>query len=159
AVAASRARVRELLGRAQEGTERVRRIVRDLVRFGRSDDEEHQVVDVHALLDSTIEIADVHLRHRARLARDYRSRGFARGSEARLGQVFLNLLVNAGQAIPAGAPRQNQVKVETRDIDDGWVEIAISDTGCGMPEHVRKRVFEPFFTTKPVGEGTGIGLA
>ena len=159
AVSASRARVRELLGRAQEGTERVRRIVRDLVRFGRSDDEEHQVVDVHALLDSTIEIADVHLRHRARLARDYRSRGFARGSEARLGQVFLNLLVNAGQAIPAGAPRQNQVKVETRDIDDGWVEIAISDTGCGMPEHVRKRVFEPFFTTKPVGEGTGIGLA
>src|SRR5690606_3443280 len=68
AVAASRARVRELLGRAQEGTERVRRIVRDLGRFARSDDDDElQAVDIHALLDSTIEIADVQIRHRARL--------------------------------------------------------------------------------------------
>jgi PAS domain S-box-containing protein len=162
AVAASRARVRELLGRAQEGTERVRRIVRDLGRFARPDEAEGQAVDIHALLDSTIEIADVQLRHRARVVRDYHSAGFARGSEARLGQVFLNLLVNAGQAIEAGAPRQNRVRVETRDLDDldpPRVEVAISDTGTGMPEHVRKRIFEPFFTTKPVGEGTGIGLA
>jgi PAS domain S-box-containing protein len=159
AVASSRARVRELLGRAQEGTERVRRIVRDLVRFGRSDDGEGQPVDVHGLLDSAIEIADVQLRHRARLSRDYRSTHYVRGSEARLGQVFLNLLVNAAQAIEPGAPRQNYVSISTRDLDDGRVEVAITDTGCGMPEHVAKRIFEPFFTTKPAGEGTGIGLA
>ncbi|PRP94587.1 ATP-binding protein [Enhygromyxa salina] len=159
AVAASRARVRELLGRAQEGTERVRRIVRDLGRFGRADDEDGQVVDVHALLDSAIEIADVQIRHRARVEREYGSTGYARGGEARLGQVFLNLLVNAGQAIESGSPRDNLVKVDTRDLDDGRVEIAISDTGCGMPERVRERIFEPFFTTKPVGQGTGIGLA
>jgi two-component system cell cycle sensor histidine kinase/response regulator CckA len=158
-VASSRARVRELLGRAQEGTERVRRIVRDLVRFGRSDEGEGQPVDVHALLDSAIEIADVQLRHRAQLARDYRSSGYVRASEARLGQVFLNLLVNAAQAIAPGAPRQNQVRVATHDLEDGRIEVAITDTGSGMPEHVRKRIFEPFFTTKPVGEGTGIGLA
>ena len=159
AVASSRARVRELLGRAQEGTERVRRIVRDLVRFGRADDGEAQPVDVHALLDSAIEIADVQLRHRARLSRDYRATGYVRGSEARLGQVFLNLLVNAAHAIESGAPRQNYVSVGTRDLDDGRVEVVVTDTGSGMPEHVRKRIFEPFFTTKPVGEGTGIGLA
>jgi PAS domain S-box-containing protein len=159
AVSSSRTRVRELLGRAQEGTERVRRIVRDLVRFGRPDDGEGQPVDLHALLDSAIEIADVQLRHRAQLARDYHSTGYVRGSEARLGQVFLNLLVNAAQAIEAGAPRQNKVRVTTHDLDDGRVEVEISDTGSGMPEHVRKRIFEPFFTTKPVGEGTGIGLA
>jgi PAS domain S-box-containing protein len=159
AVASSRTRVRELLGRAQEGTERVRRIVRDLVRFGRSDDTDGQPVDVHGLLDSAIEIADVQLRHRAQLARDYRSTGYVRGNEARLGQVFLNLLVNAAQAIEAGAPRQNLVRVATVDLEDGRVEVAITDTGSGMPEHVRKRIFEPFFTTKPVGEGTGIGLA
>ncbi|PRP93030.1 Sporulation kinase A [Enhygromyxa salina] len=159
AVGASRARVRELLGRAQEGTERVRRIVRDLGRFGRTDDAEGQVVDIHALLDSTIEIADMQIRHRARLARNYLSAGYARGGEARLGQVFLNLLVNAGQAIEPGAPRENRVKVETRDLDDGRLEIAISDTGCGITEDVRARIFEPFFTTKPIGEGTGIGLA
>jgi PAS domain S-box-containing protein len=159
AVSSSRTRVRELLGRAQEGTERVRRIVRDLVRFGRSDEGEGQPVEVHALLDSAIEIADVQLRHRAQLARDYRSTSYVRGSEARLGQVFLNLLVNAAQAIEPGAPRQNKVRVTTHDLEDGRVEVVISDTGSGMPEHVRKRIFEPFFTTKPVGEGTGIGLA
>jgi PAS domain S-box-containing protein len=159
AVAASRARVRELLGRAQEGTERVRRIVQDLGRFARPDDDEHQAVDIHALLDSTIEIADVQIRHRARLTRDYRATAFVRGSEARLGQVFLNLLVNAGQAIEPGAPRQNRVTVETRDHDPGRIEIVISDTGCGMTEAVRQRIFEPFYTTKPAGEGTGIGLA
>jgi PAS domain S-box-containing protein len=159
AVAASRTRVRELLGRAQEGTERVRRIVQDLGRFARPDDDERQAVDIHALLDSTIEIADVQIRHRARLTRDYRAAGFVRGSEARLGQVFLNLLVNAGQAIEPGAPRQNHVRVETRNLDDGRIEIAVSDTGCGMTEAVRQRMFEPFYTTKPAGEGTGIGLA
>ena len=159
AVAASRARVRELLGRAQEGTERVRRIVQDLGRFGRSDDDERQSVDIHALLDSSIEIADVQIRHRARLVRDYRASGYVRGNEARLGQVFLNLLVNAGQAISPGAPRQNHVSVETRELDDGRIEIAVSDTGSGMTEAVRQRIFEPFYTTKPAGEGTGIGLA
>lgn len=159
AVAASRARVRELLGRAQEGTERVRRIVQDLGRLGRPDDGEPQAIDVHALLDSSIEIADVQIRHRARLTREYRASGFVRGSEARLGQVFLNLLVNAGQAIEPGAPRSNQVRVTTCDLDDGRIEIAISDTGAGMTEAVCQRIFEPFYTTKPVGEGSGIGLA
>jgi PAS domain S-box-containing protein len=162
AVVRSRARVRELLGRAQEGTERVRRIVRDLGRFARSDEGGDGTTDIHELLDSTLEIADVQIRHRARLLRDYQAKQRARGSEARLGQVFLNLLVNAGQAISPGSTRDNQIRVATRDLHDDrgeWVEIAISDTGCGIPEKLRARIFDPFFTTKPVGEGTGIGLA
>jgi PAS domain S-box-containing protein len=158
AVAASRSRVRDLLARAQEGTERVRRIVRDLGRFGRPDDDGGQIIDLHALLDSTLEIADVQIRHRARLVRDYRASGYVRGSEARLGQVFLNLLVNAGQAIGPGSPRQNHVSVSTRDLDDGRIEVVVSDTGCGMSERIRQRIFEPFYTTKS-SEGTGIGLA
>src|SRR5690606_31112986 len=136
-----------------------RRIVRDLGRFARSDDDENQAVDIHALLDSTIEIADVQIRHRARLTRDYRATSHVRGSEARLGQVFLNLLVNAGQAIDPGAPRQHRIMVTTADLDDGRVEVRVSDTGCGMSDRVRQRIFEPFYTTKPAGEGTGIGLA
>ncbi|MFV8754794.1 PAS domain S-box protein [Nannocystaceae bacterium ST9] len=162
AVVRSRARVRELLGRAQEGTERVRRIVRDLGRFARSDEGGDGTTDIHALLDSTLEIADVQIRHRARLIRDFQARARARGSEARLGQVFLNLLVNAGQAIAPGSTRDNHIRVATRDLVDErgeWVEITISDTGCGIPERIRARIFDPFFTTKPVGEGTGIGLA
>jgi PAS domain S-box-containing protein len=162
AVVRSRTRVRELLGRAQEGTERVRRIVRDLGRFARSEEGSEGSTDIHALLDSTIEIADVQIRHRARLVRDFQAKSRARGSEARLGQVFLNLLVNAGQAITPGAPRDNEIRVVTRDRSDErgeWVEVAIVDTGCGIPEKIRSRIFDPFFTTKPVGEGTGIGLA
>ncbi len=155
----SRARVRELLGRAQEGTERVRRIVRDLGRFARSDGPGDGIIDVHALLDSTLEIADVQIRHRARLVRDYRAVRRVQGNEGRLGQVFLNLLVNAGQAISPGNPRDNEIRVATRDLDDGRVEISIRDTGHGIPEKIRSRIFDPFFTTKPVGEGTGIGLA
>ena len=162
AVVRSRARVRELLGRAQEGTERVRRIVRDLGRFARSDEGGDGTTDIHALLDSTLEIADVQIRHRARLVRDFQAKQRARGSEARLGQVFLNLLVNAAQAIVPGSTRDNQIRVATRDVIDERgerVEIIISDTGAGIPEKIRARIFDPFFTTKPVGEGTGIGLA
>jgi CheY-like chemotaxis protein len=158
-VARSRTRVRELLGRAQEGTERVRRIVRDLGRFARSDGAGDGIIDVHALLDSTLEIADVQIRHRARLVRDYRAHRRVRGNEGRLGQVFLNLLVNAGQAITPGNPLEHEVRIATRELDVDRIEIAISDTGHGIPAKIRGRIFDPFFTTKPVGEGTGIGLA
>ncbi|EDM78927.1 sensory box histidine kinase/response regulator [Plesiocystis pacifica SIR-1] len=159
AVAASRARIRELLSRTQEGTERVRRIARDLGRFARPDSGDGQRVDVHALLDSTIEIADLQVRHRARLLKHYQAVTPVLGSEARLGQVFLNLLVNAAQAIAPGTPRNNRVDVYTRNLDDGRVEVEITDTGCGIPPDKLERIFDPFFTTKPVGEGTGIGLA
>ncbi|NVB39730.1 PAS domain S-box protein [Pseudenhygromyxa sp. WMMC2535] len=158
-VARSRARVRDLLARAQEGTERVRRIVRDLTRFARSDAMEDEVVDLHALLDSTLEIAEVQIRHRARLTREFRAANTVRGSEGRLGQVFLNLLVNAGQAIEPGRPRDNRVHVATRGLPDGRVEVEVSDTGCGIPQSKLGRIFDPFFTTKAAGEGTGIGLA
>ncbi|GEM_PF-1244016 len=158
-VLASRSRIRRLLRRTQEGTERVRRIVRDLGRLARPDAGEDEVVDVHALLDSTMEIADVQIRQRARLERDFGAHGLVFGAEARMGQVFLNLLVNAGQAITAGAPRENWVRVTTRDLPDGRVEIEIADTGTGIsPVHLG-RIFDPFFTTKVAGEGTGIGLA
>lgn len=159
AVAASRARIRELLARTQEGAERVRRIVRDLGRFARPDAGEDEVVDLHALLDSTMEIADVQIRHRAKLTRDFGAHGLVFGSEARIGQVFLNLLVNAGQAIEPGSPRANEVAVVTRDLADGRVEVEVADTGCGIPESQISRIFDPFFTTKAPGEGTGIGLA
>ena len=158
-VAASRTRVRELLARAQEGSERVRRIVADLRRLARTDDDAEQAVDVHALLDSTLEIADVQIRHRARLVRDYRGHGPVYANEARLGQVFLNLLVNASHAIEPGAAEQHVIEVVTEDLDDGRVEVLVRDTGCGMTEGVRKRIFEPFYTTKQPGVGTGIGLA
>ncbi len=78
-------------------------------------------------------------------------------SEQRLGQVFLNLLVNAAQAIPEGNAAGNQVRVATR-LDGDRVVVEVQDTGAGMPPQVRDRIFDPFFTTKPAGVGTGLGL-
>jgi two-component system NtrC family sensor kinase len=81
-----------------------------------------------------------------------------RASEGRLGQVLLNLLINAAHAVPDGKPGQNEVRVRLRAIA-GRVVIEVQDTGCGIAPEVRDRIFDPFFTTKPVGMGTGLGLS
>jgi CheY-like chemotaxis protein len=78
--------------------------------------------------------------------------------EARLGQVFLNLILNAVQAIPEGTAQENEIRVGTRLGEDGRVVAEVHDSGEGIPESVRSHLFEPFFTTKPVGVGTGLGL-
>jgi CheY-like chemotaxis protein len=82
-----------------------------------------------------------------------------RGDAARLGQLFLNLIVNAAQAIPEGRPDENEVCISASVARDGRVAIAVSDTGSGIPPDVLGRIFDPFFTTKPNGVGTGLGLA
>jgi signal transduction histidine kinase len=74
--------------------------------------------------------------------------------------VFLNLVVNAAQAIPEGDHERNEVRIETKvDIDNRRVVVAITDTGAGISKDVQHRLFTPFFTTKPVGVGTGLGLS
>lgn len=82
-----------------------------------------------------------------------------KANESRLGQVFLNLLLNAAQAIPDGAAPENEIRIRTRTDGLGRAVVEVSDTGRGIPEDLRARVFDPFFTTKPVGEGTGLGLS
>jgi CheY-like chemotaxis protein/anti-sigma regulatory factor (Ser/Thr protein kinase) len=98
------------------------------------------------------------VRHRARLVEDYADTPTIVANESRLGQVILNLLVNAVQAIPEGNVQRNEVRVVTRNEGDR-VCIAISDTGAGIPPEHCARIFDPFFTTKPVGVGTGLGLS
>jgi signal transduction histidine kinase len=77
---------------------------------------------------------------------------------SRLGQVFLNLILNAAQAIAPGAAEDNEIRLTTYTDELGWAVIEVADTGSGIPEHVQKTIFEPFVTTKPVGVGTGLGL-
>jgi CheY-like chemotaxis protein/anti-sigma regulatory factor (Ser/Thr protein kinase) len=99
------------------------------------------------------------IRHRAQLIRDYGDVPMAYSNEARLGQVLLNLLVNAAQAMPEGHASLNQIRVATRTAANGCVVIEVRDTGMGIPKEIMGRIFDPFFTTKPVGVGTGLGLA
>jgi PAS domain S-box-containing protein len=144
---------------AREGAERVRLIVRDLRTFSRGESERCGPVDLHVVLDSTLRMAQNETRHRAQVIRDYHEIPRVRGNESRLGQVFLNLIVNAAQAIPEGHADSNRIYVRTRAADDDRVVVEVVDTGRGMPSDVVGRLFTPFFTTKAVGVGTGLGLA
>jgi PAS domain S-box-containing protein len=151
--------VPEALKEAREGAERVRVIVKDLKMFSRPDDERMELVNVHRAIDSAATMAWNEIRHRARLVKEYQPVPSVYGNETRLGQVFLNLLVNAAQSIPEGAADRNEIRVLTRLDEQGRIVIDVRDTGGGIPEHVQPRIFEPFFTTKPVGVGTGLGLS
>jgi two-component system, NtrC family, sensor kinase len=151
--------VQRALIQAQLGSERIRDIVRDLRIFARGDPDSLGPVDVQAALEFSISMASHQLRQRARLSRWYEPVPLVMGNESRLGQVFLNLLVNAAQAIPEGAVNDNEVTVTLRPGEEGWVVIEVRDTGSGIPAEHLPRIFEPFFTTKPIGLGTGLGLS
>jgi signal transduction histidine kinase len=148
-----------LLAQAREGVERVRSIVRDLKMFSRPDETAAAPLDVWRVLESAINLTSSELVHRARLVTERGAVPPIVASEARLGQVFVNLLVNAAHAIPEGAVETNEIAVATRTDDAGRAVVEIRDTGVGIaPEHL-PRLFDPFFTTKPVGQGTGLGLS
>ena len=148
----------EVLRDASDAAGRVRGIVRDLKLFSRPPDDAKAPVDVRAVLESTLRIAWNEIRHRARLVKDYGPTPTVDANESRLGQIFLNLLVNAAQAIPEGAVETNEIRITTR-ISGARVEIDIRDSGPGIEPETMARIFEPFFTTKPVGVGTGLGLS
>jgi PAS domain S-box-containing protein len=147
------------LNDAREAAERVRRIVKDLKIFSRVDDDKRDPVDVERVLESTLRMAWNEVRHRARLVKDYQKVPLVEANESRLGQVFLNLLVNAAQAIEEGNASRNEIRVRTYVDAQGWVVVSIADTGTGIPESLRARLFTPFVTTKPAGVGTGLGLS
>jgi PAS domain S-box-containing protein len=149
----------EMLDVAREGADRVRSIVRDLKTFSRADEELAGPVDVRRVLEASIQMAWNELRHRARLVKRYEDVPTVDASESRLGQVFLNLLVNAAQALPVGHAGEHEIRVETSRDGDGRVVVAVTDSGPGIPPHLLRRLFDPFFTTKPVGVGTGLGLS
>ena len=151
--------LRTLCADALQGAERVRSIVRDLHTFSRADEQASTAVDVHKVLDSSINVAMSHIRPRARLVRDYQPVQAVAGDESRLGQVFLNLLINAAQAIPEGTPERNSIVVRTRQGPQREAIVEVEDTGVGIEPWKMKSIFEPFWTDKPVGVGTGLGLS
>jgi signal transduction histidine kinase len=145
---------------AQESANRLRHIVGDIKLFSRSTDEEHKAaVSVRKIMESSLRMAQNEIRHRARLVEHYDEVPLVEVNESRLGQVFLNLVVNAAQAIPEGDAENNEICVSIRQDAMRRVVVEVRDTGAGIaPEHLT-RIFDAFFTTKPVGEGTGLGLS
>jgi signal transduction histidine kinase len=158
-IAAEFAEVQAELHDAREAAERIRNLVRDLRIFSRSDEGKVGIVDLQRLMESTLRMAWHEIRHRARLVKNYAKTPAVEASDSRLGQVFLNLVINAAQAIPEGHVDSNEIRISTSTNGTGQVVVDISDTGAGMPPEVLRRLFTPFFTTKPAGLGTGLGLS
>ena len=147
----------QLIAESLDGVTRVRGIVKDLKNFAHVDaSPEWGPADLHECLDSTLNIANHEIKYKAAVVKDYGTLPEVDCLPSQLNQVFLNLLVNAAQAIPENTPGTITVRTSA---DGGNVRIEISDTGYGIPPENIKKIFDPFFTTKPVGTGTGLGLS
>ena len=151
-------RLLERVAHAYDGAVRVRDIVRDLKALSSALEGPTDAVDLHRVLDLAVATAAHEIDHRARLVREDGAVALVSGGEGRLVQVFVNLLVNAAQAIPDGEVDANEIRVVTRMTGESRVTIEVSDTGHGFAPGDAARLFEPFFTTKP-GGGTGLGLS
>jgi two-component system, cell cycle sensor histidine kinase and response regulator CckA len=146
-----------ILQESKEGMARIHRIVRDLGAFSHADEDTSVPMNVNAAVESALSMLRNELKYRAQVERDLSATRMVRASGARLGQVFLNLILNAAQALDEAEAKRNRVRVRTFD-DGGAVVVEISDNGPGIQAEILPRIFESFFTTKPRGMGTGLGL-
>jgi len=137
-----------------EGVERAAAIVRDVRAFSHGGSDVSERFDPNEVLERALRVAAPHLRHRVRVVRELGDVGLIEGARREIEQVFLNLIVNAAQAI-GGA---GTLRVRT-SLTAGELEVGIADSGPGIAPENLGRIFDPFFTTKPVGEGTGLGLS
>ncbi|MDB4979657.1 MAG: Sensor protein [Myxococcales bacterium] len=154
--------ITEMLQDCEIGGERIRVTVANLQHLSHRSVAQCGSLDVQQLLEQSAAMAGNQIRHRARLTQRFGEIALVRGDGAALGQVFLNLLVNAFQSIPEGDAERNDIQVTTRidqGVDGPEVMIQVSDTGGGMAPEVLSHVFEPYYTTKALGEGTGLGLS
>ena len=150
--------VAESVREAQAAASRVCTIVRDLRTMSRPSGRETEPIDVRTVLDSTLRLCRHELRNRARVIKRYADVPPVVGGAGRLGQVFLNLVVNAAHAIEEGAPTRNTLTIST-EVAGPHVVVSVADSGAGVPPALRSRIFDAFFTTKPTQQGTGLGLA
>jgi len=146
--------ITKLLERSREGTQRVKKIVQDLRTFSRMDQAELQDADLHEEIERTLRLMEPRFKNSIKVERDFGNLPRVRCYVGQLNQVFLNLLMNACDAIE----RDGTVRITTRPVDGG-VRLEFHDDGPGIDEEVKSRIFDPFFSTKPVGVGTGLGLS
>lgn len=153
----------KIMSSMRVGTERIRQIVLSLKTFSRMDEAEFKKVNIHAGIESTLLILQHRLeKHKCepiQIIKDYDDLPLIECYAGQLNQVFMNVIANAIDALEDKIIPNPQIKIRTSVLHSRWVEITISDNGCGIPEHARSRIFDPFFTTKPVGRGTGMGMS
>ena len=150
------------------GTHRIREIVLSLRNFSHIDQSELKAIDIHQGIEDTLLILGHRIKPqknsdfpRIQIVKHYGDLPLVNCYAGQLNQVFVNILVNAIDAIEesASSDRQPCISIHTQVIDHNYVEIAIADNGSGIPEAIQQQIFNPFFTTKPVGKGTGMGMA
>ena len=146
--------IADLVSESMDGLKRVKDIVQALKDFSHVGQMDWQYADVHSGIDTTLNIVANEIKYKATVEKHYGKLPEIKCLASQLNQVFMNLLVNAAQAIQS----KGVITIATGS-SEGWVWIRISDNGCGIAPENLKRVFEPFFTTKPVGSGTGLGLS
>ena len=154
--------LRELAARlrdALEGAERIRSIVLDVKTFSRAADDHRTLIDVRSVIDSAVRVVFAEIRQKAHLVKEYKHIPLVMANPGQLGQVFVNLLLNAAHAIGEGGPEKNVIRVVTGTSPPDQVVVEVSDSGNGIAPQVLHRIFDPFFTTKPLGIGTGLGLS
>ena len=151
--------LRSSIAEIQQGVEHIRGVVRDLGAFARSAEESAEAVDVREVIDSTLSLLGNEIRHRARLVRRYGEVPPTWARRSRLGQVFLNLILNAVQAIPVGAAQNHQIRVVTRTNRAGTILVEVSDTGTGIPPDILPHLFDPYFTSEALNEDVGLRIA
>ena len=143
-----------IIDESQEGLTRVKQIVQDLKDFSHVDEAQWQWTDLHAGINSTLNVAQNEIKYKAKVVKEYNEIPEIECMPSQLNQVFMNLFVNAAHAIE----NQGIITVQT-GIKDDEVFVAVTDTGKGMDQETISHIFEPFYTTKPVGTGTGLGLS
>jgi signal transduction histidine kinase len=141
------------------GADRMRKIVADLGKFARPEEPGRAVIDLQEPLETAIRMSSHQIKHHAFVVREPGATPPVQANAQRLEQVFINLLVNAAQAMPERRPQANRIRVVTRTDAEGRAVVEIEDTGAGISAEDQARIFDPFFTTKPVGFGTGLGLS
>jgi signal transduction histidine kinase len=159
----------KILSSMKSGTERISQIVLSLRNFSRMDEAEFKTVDIHAGIDSTLMILQHRLQATAarpeiEVIKDYGNLPLVACYAGQLNQVFMNILVNAIDALEERHDEEiknnpYQIIIRTDIVNTKWIEVALADNGIGMPSSIQQRVFDPFFTTKPIGKGTGMGMS
>jgi len=145
--------VTELLADCAEGTERVRKIVGDLKNFAHPGNEKLKLMDINNGIESTLNVVSNEIKYKAEVIKEFGELPHVEGFPQQINQVFMNIFVNAAQAIE----KKGTITIKTQ-VQGKGVKIEISDTGPGIAEENMSKIFDPFFTTKPVGKGTGLGM-